>query len=96
MNQEKNPQKMKMSLFDYIFESSIKSSKIIIGITDELIRAIEDINELRTSLLSLSKVIQIHQVAIEDICKVLEQAAVAKKADITFPDLTDKKKDKPN
>lgn len=85
-----------MKLFDYIFESSIKSSKTITSIVEEMVRIIEDINSIRLSLISLSKVIQMHQVAIEDLCKLVEQQS-GKKADLAFPSLKDfKKDDKPN
>lgn len=88
-------EKTKTKLFDYIFESSIKSSKTIIDIINSLVVVVEDINTLRLTLVNLSKIIQIHQDAIEDICKTLEQVASSKKQNV-FVDLKDKKKDKPN
>ena len=97
MTQEKENPKTKMKIFDYIFESSIKSSKTIIGIVTELISLGNDIEKIRVSLISLSKVIQTHQKVLDDIVKALEQAAAgSKKSDITFPSKNDSKKDKPN
>lgn len=97
MTQDKtNPPKTKMKLFDYIFESSIKSSKTIINIVNELLALAEDVNELRTSLVALSKVIQIQQNTLSEIYKIMEQVSAAKKNDIVLPPLTSEKKDKPN
>jgi hypothetical protein len=97
MTQEKESPKMKTKLFDYIFESSIKSSKTIIGIVTELIEIANDIEKIRVSLISLSKVVQTHQKVLDDIIKALEHAAAgSKKSDITFPSINDPKKDKPN
>jgi len=96
--EEKETTKKKTGLFDYILESSIKSSKTVVGIVNELITIAEEVNSLRINLLNLSKIIQIHQVAIEDICKLLEQHTVSKKGDLIFPsiDSLNKKDDKPN
>jgi len=99
MTEEKNPKedRPKIKLFDYIVESSIKSSKTIQSIVAELILLTEDIRSLRETILSLSKVIQAHQSVIEDICLAFEQAAKqTKKDDITFPTIKDVKKDKLN
>jgi len=101
MTQEKKEEptqtKTKMKLFDYIFESSIKSSKTIIDIVNSLVTIVEDINLLRISVVNLSKIIQIHQDAIEDICRVLEQSATnTKKGEDIFVNAKDTKKDKPN
>lgn len=97
MTQDKiDPPKTKMKLFDYIFESSIKSSKTIIGIVTELIALADDVNNLRTSLLALSKVIQIQQSTLDEIYRIMEQATTAKKNDIVLPPLASEKKDKPN
>jgi len=99
MTEKKNPKedRPKIKLFDYIVESSIKSSKTIQSIVAELILLTEDIRSLREAILSLSKVIQVHQSVIEDICLAFEQAAKqTKKDDITFPTIKDIKKDKLN
>ena len=97
MTQEKERPKTKMKVFDYIFESSIKSSKTIIGIVTELVALGNDIEKIRVSLISLSKVIQTHQKVLDDIIKALEQTTPeSKKSDITFPSINDSKKDKPN
>lgn len=99
MTEEKKEKedKPKMKLFDYIFESSIKSSKTIQSIVGELVLLTEDIRSLRDTILSLSKVIQVHQSIIEDICLAFEQAAKqAKKDDISFPEIKEIKKDKLN
>lgn len=97
MTQEKtDPPKTKMKLFDYILESSIKSSKTIIGIVTELIALADDVNNLRASLVALSKVIQIQQNTIDEIYKFVEQAAMAKKNDIVLPPTSSEKKGKPN
>ena len=96
MTQDKNdPPKTKMKLFDYILESSIKSSKTIIEIVTELVNLANDVNNLRASLVALSKVIQIQQNALDDIYKIIEQS-VAKKSEVGLPPLTSNKKDKPN
>jgi hypothetical protein len=87
----------KIKLFDYIFESSIKSSKTIQGIVAELILLAEDIRSLHETMLALSKVIQVHQGIIEDICIAFEHAAKqAKKDEILLPTIKDSKKDKLN
>ena len=100
MTQEKESQKTRMKLFDYIFESSIKSSKTIIGIVNELVALADDINSLRLSLISLSKVIQTHQQVLNDLCAAIEAAAVdvqKKESSVSFPSINnDGKKDKPN
>ena len=97
MTQEKTDQpKTKMKLFDYILESSIKSSKTIIGIVNELIILADDVNNLRASLVALSKVIQMQQNTIDEIYKFIEHSAAAKKNDITLPPMPSEKKDKPN
>lgn len=97
MTQEKtDPPKTKMKLFDYILESSIKSSKTIVGIVTELITLADEMNNLRASLVALSKVIQIQQNTIDEIYKFIEQAALAKKNDIVLPPMPSEKKDKPN
>ncbi len=91
---EKNPKKMK--IFDYIFESSIRSSKTIINIMTELMVLAESIDSINQSLLNLTKVIQVHQNVLDDICKALEQASEAQKKSDYFPPQDIKKKDKPN
>jgi hypothetical protein len=97
MTQEKENPKTKMKLFDYIFESSIKSSKTTASIVTELIALANDVNSLRTSLISLSKVIQIHQQTLDDIVKALELASSnSKKSEIVLSSKVDTKKDKPN
>ncbi|NBP04061.1 MAG: hypothetical protein EBU90_29005 [Proteobacteria bacterium] len=103
MTDEKETSKPKMKLFDYIFESSIKSSKTILNIVNELILLSQDVRSLRDTILTLSKVLQTHQAIIEDICKVLESAAEhvekqEQKLENSFSvSLTkDPKKDKPN
>jgi hypothetical protein len=95
---KENKPKEKMKLFDYIFESSIKSSKTILQIVNELILLTDDIRSIRDTLLTLSKVIQVHQVMIEDMRKAIEQIAVQdKKSNNLSLTLTkDPKKDKPN
>ena len=84
-----------MKLFDYILESSIKSSKTIASIVTELIGLADDVNSLRVSLIALSKVIQTQQNAIEDIHKFIEQVS-SRKIDIVLPPLKQDKKNKPN
>ncbi len=95
---KENKSKEKMKLFDYIFESSIKSSKTILQIVNELILLTDDIRSIRDTLLTLSKVLQVHQTMIEDMCKAIEQiAAQDKKSNNLSLTLTkDPKKDKPN
>jgi len=98
MIEEKKP-KEKKKLFDYIFESSIKSSKTILQIVNELILLTEDIRSLRDTILTLSKVIQVHQALIEDLCKAIEQIASQEKkpnSGFSSPLTNDTKKDKPN
>jgi len=98
MTEEKKP-KEKTKLFDYIFESSIKSSKTISQIVNELILLAEDICSLRDTILTLSKAIQVHQALIEDVCKAIEQIATQEKkqnSGFSLPLTNDTKKDKPN
>ena len=97
MTQEKENPKTKMKLFDYIFESSIKSSKTIASIVTELIALANDVNSILTSLISLSKVIQVHQQTLDDIVKALELASSnSKNSEIVLSSKVDTKKDKPN
>jgi len=91
---EKNPKKMK--IFDYIFESSIKSSKTIINIMTELMILAESIDLINQSLLNLTKTIQVHQNVLDKICEALEQASEAQKKSDYFSSQDIKKKDKPN
>jgi hypothetical protein len=97
MTQEKEKPKIKIKLFDYIFESSIKSSKTISSIVTELIAMANDVNSLRISIINLSKVIQIHQQALDDITKAIEiTSSNNKKNEIVLSSKVDTKKDKPN
>ena len=97
MTQEKENPKTKMKLFDYIFESSIKSSKTISSIVTELIAVASDVNSLRVLLINLSKIIQIHQQALDDITKAIEiTSSNNKKNEVVLSSKVDTKKDKPN
>lgn len=96
MSQKTETPKTKMKIFDYIFESSIKSSKTIIGLATEIVTLFEEINDLRVSVINLAKVVQVHQNTLDDICNALEKAAAMKKDDIGFPSTNNTKKDKPN
>lgn len=97
MTQEKENPKTKMKLFDYIFESSIKSSKTISSIVTELIAVASDVNSLRTLLINLSKIIQIHQQTLDDITKAIEiTSSNNKKNEVVLSSKVDTKKDKPN
>jgi hypothetical protein len=95
---KENKPKEKIKLFDYIFESSIKSSLTILQIVNELILLTENLRSIRDTLLTLSKVLQIHQTMIEDMRKAIEQiAAQDKKSNNLSLTLTkDPKKDKLN
>ena len=94
MTQEKENPKMK--IFDYIFESSIKSSRTIIGIVNEIIALADDVNSLRLSIINLSTVLQHHQQALDDISKLIEQTANDKKNVTIHSVVPNTKKDKPN
>lgn len=95
MTQEKENPKMK--LFDYILESSIKSSKTIIDIVTELVKLSNEVNLIRTSLINLSKVVQIHQQTLDDIVTAVERASAnTTKSDTILSSKADIKKDKPN
>lgn len=96
MTQEKENPKTKMKIFDYIFESSIKSSRTIIGIVNEIITLADDATSLRLSIINLSNVLQHHQQILDDISKLIEQIAKDKKNVTTNPFVPDTKKDKPN
>lgn len=101
MTQGKNEdekKKTKSGLFDYIFESSIKSSKTVAYIVDELLFLSKEINSIRIAMVELSKVIQIHQTAIQDIYKLMEQTAKASKKnnDVAIFPIDNKKENKPN
>lgn len=97
MTQEKENPKTKMKLFDYIFESSIKSSKTISNIVTELIAVASDVNSLRVLLINLSKIIQIHQQTLDDITKAIEiTSSNNKKNEVVLSSKVDTKKDKPN
>jgi hypothetical protein len=97
MTQEKEKPKIKIKLFDYIFESSIKSSKTISSIVTELIAVANDVNSLRILLINLSKIVQIHQQALDDITKAIEiTSSNNKKNEIVLSSKVDTKKDKPN
>lgn len=95
---KENKPKEKMKLFDYIFESSIKSSKTILQIVNELLLLTEDIRSIRDTLLTLSKLMQVHQAMIEDMCKAIEQIASQDKKpnNLSLTLTKDPKKDKPN
>ncbi len=85
-----------MKIFDYIFESSIRSSKTIVNIVNELMLLAESIDSINESLINLTKVIQVHQNVLDDICKAIEQASESQKKSSYFPSQDVKKKDKPN
>jgi len=98
MTEEKKPKK-KIRLFDYIFESSIKSSKTIFQIVNELTLLTKNIHSLRDTILTLSNVIQVHQILIEELCKTIEQIVTQEKkpnSGFSLPLTNDTKKDKPN
>jgi len=80
------------ALFELLVERALASSKTMVGFAKELLTVAEEVRNIKESLVSFAKAIQLQQIAIDTL---MEQGDASKKFDLTVPRAVEKK-EKPN
>lgn len=88
-------EKKKMSLFEEIINVAIGSSRTMSNVVKEMLILSNEIKSIKDSLSTLTKAIQVHQIAISELMENLTQDSINENFE-DIGQIKNARKDKPN